>query len=169
VDQGWVRVYVPATVTTLRQLEGGGEWALPPHAHAVTPRLREWYVEGDEEDLEYVAFTRAAQAALALLHADPAAARRRVVVSVDLPAAVLRSAGSDLGSSEIQVSGAVRLADVAAIHVDAADAETAVTAAAEAVPAAADGDPDAQFVVDSVEEYELAWYDPTELDQALGG
>jgi len=29
-------------------------------AHAVTPALREWYAEGDEEELEYVAFTRAA-------------------------------------------------------------------------------------------------------------
>ncbi|MFD0821913.1 DUF6912 family protein, partial [Micromonospora zhanjiangensis] len=54
-------------------------------AHAVTPALREWYAEGDEEELEYVAFTRAAQDALRLLRDDAGAPRRRVVVSADLP------------------------------------------------------------------------------------
>ena len=39
----------------------------PPEVHAVTPDLREWYAEGDEEELEYVAFTRAAQGALRVL------------------------------------------------------------------------------------------------------
>jgi len=52
-------------------------------AHAVTPALREWVCEGDEEELEYVAFTRAAQGALQLLRLDPQAPRRRVVVSVE--------------------------------------------------------------------------------------
>src|SRR5262245_50652359 len=84
--------------------------------HAVTAQLREWYTEGDEEELEYVAFTRAAQDSLLLLHADPGAPRRRVVITADLagtaPAAV------ELGSSLVRLDGYVRLADVAAVHID---------------------------------------------------
>ena len=68
-----VRVYVPATVPMLAQLREQG--LSGAEAHAVTPTLREWYAEGDEEELEYVAFTRAAQDALLLLRQDPSAPR----------------------------------------------------------------------------------------------
>ena len=69
-----VRVYLPATLPLLARLRADQRLVLPSGStgHAVTPELREWYAEGDEEELEYVAFTRAAQAALRLLHADPA-------------------------------------------------------------------------------------------------
>ena len=55
------RVYLPATLAQLAVLRESGELPPPGEAHAVTPALREWYAEGDEEELEYVAFTRAAQ------------------------------------------------------------------------------------------------------------
>src|SRR5438045_6547962 len=90
----------------------------PVEAHAVTPTLREWYAEGDDEELEYVAFTRAAQGALRLLRHDPGAPRRRVVLSVDVPAAALRRGDMDLGSSLVDLTAAVPLAAVASIHVD---------------------------------------------------
>ena len=80
-----VRVYVPATVPMLAEMRTSGQLGTGATvAHAVTPALREWYAEGDEEELEYVAFTRAAQAALQLLRHDPKAPRRRVVVSADV-------------------------------------------------------------------------------------
>ncbi|MEV0268688.1 hypothetical protein AB0H43_07930 [Hamadaea sp. NPDC050747] len=164
--EGKVRVYLAATLPMLAEARTAGEVA-PVAAHAVTPALREWYVEGDEEELEYVAFTRAAQDALRLLHADAAAARRRVVVSADVAAGAVRQQDGELGSSAIQVSAAVRLTDVAAIHVDDADAESAVAAAAEVVDQAAAGDPDAQFTVDSAEDHELLWYAPSELADVL--
>jgi hypothetical protein len=134
----------------------------------VTPGLREWYAEGDEEELEYVAFTRAAQGALRLLREDGAAPPRRVVVSVDVaPEATRRHADQELGSSLIWVLGAVPLAAVAAVHVDSADAAADIAAAADVVEEAAAGDPDAQFTVDSAEDHELEWYDPTELGQLV--
>ncbi|MFI7075874.1 DUF6912 family protein [Micromonospora sp. NPDC049903] len=160
-----VRVYVPATVPMLARLSEDGLGVA--QAHAVTPMLREWYAEGDEEELEYVAFTRAAQDALQLIRHDPAAPRRRVVVSADLPARAVGRGDGELGSSVVEVGGVVPAAAVAAIHVDGADAATDVAAAAQVVAEALAGDPDAQFTVDSAEDHELEWYDPSELEVLL--
>ncbi len=165
-----IRVYLPATLTLLAGLRERGE--LSPYtagghevmAHAVTPALREWYAEGDDEELEYVAFTRAAQAALRLLRHAARAPRRRVVVSADVPARQVAALDRDLGSSAVRLAAAVPLDAVAAIHVDDSDAEADVDAAVEVVEEALAGDPDAQFTVDGAEDHELAWYDVSELD-----
>jgi hypothetical protein len=165
-----VRVYLPATVPLLARLRADQRLTLPPGSsgHAVTPGLREWYAEGDEEELEYVAFTRAAQAALRLLRKDPQAPRRRVVVSADLTqVAMAEDADRELGSSLVRLTGPVPLASVAAIHVDDIDAEDDVAAAAEVVEEAVAGDPDAQFTVDGAEDHELAWYDVSEIDHLI--
>ncbi|GAB7040225.1 hypothetical protein JCM9533A_40750 [Catenuloplanes niger JCM 9533] len=159
-------MYVPATLPLLATLREKGELGAPGDpVHAVTPHLREWYAEGDEEELEYVAFTRAAQSALVLLHRDPQAPRRRVVISADLPAATLTRGDDQLGSSIMTLGRPLPLGAVAAVHVDSADAVPDVTAAVEAVPGALDGDEDAQFTVDGAEDHELEWYDSTELDR----
>jgi Family of unknown function (DUF6912) len=162
------RVYLPATLALVARLRDDG-YALPAEtsAHAVTPELREWYADGDEEELEYVAFTRAAQEALLLLRNDPDTPRRRAVLAVDIPTDQVVRVNPQLGSSAVRVDAPVRLSDVAAVHVDGADAEPAVTAAVAVVRAAAAGDDNAQFTVDSTEDYELAWYDPSELDELL--
>ena len=160
-----VRVYVPATLSMLAALRADGRLGDGPTvAHAVTPALREWYAEGDEEELEYVAFTRAAQGALRLLRHDPAAPRRRVVVSADVPAAGLIRQDVELGSSEVRLPEPIKLAEVASIHVDSTDAAEQVAAAAETVEEALAGDPDAQFTVDGAEDHELEWYAVSELD-----
>jgi hypothetical protein len=161
-----VRVYVPATVPMLAGLRAAGSLGTGPTiAHAVTPALREWYAEGDEEELEYVAFTRAAQTALRLLRHDPSAPRRRVVVSADVASTGLTAADVELGSSTVRLSEPVQLAEVAAIHVDGDAAADEVAAAADVVEEALAGDPDAQFTVDGAEDHELEWYAVTELDQ----
>jgi hypothetical protein len=161
-----VRVYVPATVPMLATLRAEGQLGAVT-AHAVTPALREWYAEGDEEELEYVAFTRAAQAALQLLRRDPSAPRRRVVVSADVPSAALVREDVELGSSQVRLPQPVSLKEVASIHVDGADAADSVAAAAEVVEEALAGDPDAQFTVDGAEDHELEWYAVSELDQLV--
>jgi hypothetical protein len=161
-----VRIYVPATVPMLARLRDLGE--IPaPEAHAVTPGLREWYAEGDEEELEYVAFTRAAQAALPLLRDDPGAPARRVVVSTDLPAGQVRADAGELGSSVVRPQGPITVRQVAAIHVDGTGAVDDVAAAVRVIGAALAGDEDAQFTVDGVEDHELEWYDISELDNLL--
>ena len=165
--QHLTRIYLPATLSQLAALREGGMLSAPAEAHAVTPSLREWYAEGDEEELEYVAFTRAAQGALRLLRHDPKAPRRRVVVSVDLPPEATRRADQELGSSLVGILDAVPLRAIASIHVDGVDAELDVAAAADVVEEAAAGDPDAQFTVDGAEDHDLEWYDPSELDRLV--
>jgi hypothetical protein len=163
-----VRVYLPATVPMLAALRTSGHLGDGTlEAHAVTPALREWYAEGDEEELEYVAFTRAAQGALRLLRHDPAAPRRRVVVSADVPAGALVREEVELGSSTVRLPKPVGLAEVASIHVDSADAAEQVAAAADVVEEALAGDPDAQFTVDGAEDHELEWYAVAELDELI--
>jgi uncharacterized protein DUF6912 len=161
-----VRVYLAATLPMLAKASAAGQ--VEPHAaHAVTPALREWYVEGDEEELEYVAFTRAAQDALRLLRSDAGAQPRRVVVSADVPASLVRPADGELGSSGVVINGEIPLSSVASFHVDDAEAEADVAAAADVVEEAAAGDPDAQFTVDSAEDHDLLWYAPSELAHLL--
>ncbi|MGX6601971.1 DUF6912 family protein [Micromonosporaceae bacterium Da 78-11] len=161
-----VRVYVPATVPMLAALRDSGQLGDGPTvAHAVTPALREWYAEGDEEELEYVAFTRAAQGALQLLRHDPKAPRRRVVVSADVPSARLVREDVELGSSTVRLLEPVSLTEVASVHLDSAGVAEQVAAAAEVVEEALAGDPDAQFTVDGAEDHELEWYAVTELDE----
>jgi hypothetical protein len=163
------RVYLPATLTLVARLRTE-PYRLPAQvsAHAVTPELREWYAEGDEEELEYIAFTRAAQESLILLEEDSSAPRRRVVLAVDVPAGRSVRSQPALGSSTVGLTGDVPLGEVAAVHVDGLEAQEDVAAAARSVRAAAAGDEEAQFTVDGAEDHELEWYDVTEVDLLLG-
>jgi hypothetical protein len=161
-----VRVYVPATVPMLATLRAEGQLGAVT-AHAVTPALREWYVEGDAEELEYAALTNAARASLHQLAADPATAPRRVVLAAEVASAALVREDVELGSSQVRLPQPVSLKEVASIHVDGADAADSVAAAAEVVEEALAGDPDAQFTVDGAEDHELEWYAVSELDQLV--
>ncbi|MGW4759228.1 DUF6912 family protein [Streptomyces chartreusis] len=168
-----MRVYVPLTLPGLAEAYKTGELGAGPLvAYAVTPALREWYLSDDIEELEYAALNRAALASLRLLAADAEAARRRVVVAVDVAdgAAV---ADPDRGMDpsalgEVRIARSVALARAAAVHVDADDAETDVAAAAGALEAADGGDDDAQFVVDGAEDHELLWFATQEIPNLVG-
>ncbi|MFJ3229404.1 DUF6912 family protein [Streptomyces sp. NPDC086787] len=168
-----MRVYVPLTLPGLAEAHETGELGTGPFvAYAVTPALREWYSSDDIEELEYAALGRAALASLRLLAVDPDAARRRVVVAVDV-ADGAATADPDRGPEpsalgEVRVAGAVRLAKAASVHVDADDAEAAVGAAAGALEAADGGDDDARFVVDEAEDHELLWYATQEIPHLVG-
>jgi hypothetical protein len=168
-----MRVYVPLTLSGLAEAHKAGELGPGPlTAYAVTPGLREWYVSDDIEELEYAALNRAAAASLRLLAGDPGAARRRVVVAIDVPDkdAVADPdrvlVASALG--EVRVGSAVPLAKAAAVHVDGDDAVGDVSAAADALGAADQGDDDAQFTVDGAEDHELLWYGVQEIPNLIG-
>jgi hypothetical protein len=164
---GQVRVYLPATISTLRTLIDEGEVGPAPlTAFAVTPGLREWYASGETEELEYVALLDAARGSLRLLDEDPTAARRRVVVAADVPGKLVEPR-PDLDRSVVRVVGPVPLRAVAAVHVDGPDAEAAVLAAADAMLEADLGSDDAQFLLDEAEGHELLWYASQEISTLL--
>ncbi|MEU6642194.1 hypothetical protein ABZ863_06545 [Saccharomonospora sp. NPDC046836] len=159
-----MRVYLPATVGMLRQLVTDGKFRpLGGTGFALTPALRESYVSGSTEELEYTALLDASRASLRLLAGHEAEEKelpRRVVVAADVDDVTLRP---DLDHAVVKVAGPVALDDIAAVHVDAAEAEQAVLAASAVIDAADLGDPDAEFTLGDVEDHELAWYAPQEL------
>jgi len=158
-----VRVYLPATTSLLRALvETSSFGTAPLTAFAVTPALREWYVDDDIEELEYAASLEAARASLRLLSADPSAAPRRVVIAADLPddAVTIRD---DLDRGVVRLAAPVSLRQVASVHVDDTDAEKAVRSAIAVIDAADVGDTEAEDAVDDTEGFELGWYATQEL------
>jgi hypothetical protein len=162
-----VRVYLSATTSMLRELlRDGAVGPAPLTAFAVTPGLREWYVDDDVEALEYAAFTEAARGSLRLVDADDDAARRRVVLAADVADDIV-SVRDDLDRGVVQLASPVPLAAVASVHVDDADAEPTVAAAAAAVIAADLGDAGSQERVDDAEGFELSWYATQEIEHLL--
>lgn len=160
-----MRVYVPATLRMLQTLVDAGEFVpVSGTAFALTPMLRESYAAGNTEELEYAAMIEAARASLRLLsaelEADPEMMARRVVVAADLDGVRLRP---DLDNAAVTVAGPVPVTAIAAVHVDLAEAESAVRAAVAVVDAADLGDPDAEFTLGDAEDHEMAWYAPQEL------
>jgi hypothetical protein len=160
-------VYLPSSTSAVRALLDTGELGPAPlTAFAVTPALREWYLDDDLEELEYAAMNEAARASLRLLDADPTAARRRVVVALDAPDVDVE-VRDDLDRGVVRLQEPVTLAQIASVHVDDADAEPAVAAAAGAIIAADLGDQAAQDRVDDAEGHELSWYATQELAHLL--
>jgi hypothetical protein len=162
-----VRVYLPATLPVLRELVSIGEIVGPPlTAFAVTPGLREWYRDEDQEELEYAATMEAARSSLRALDDDPHAPRRRVVVALEVPesAVIVRD---DRDRGVVEISPPIALDQVAAVHLDDAEAEAVVARAAESVLPADLGDPEAQDRMDDAEGLGLSWYASQELPHVL--
>jgi hypothetical protein len=162
-----MRVYLTSTFPGLRALLERGELGDPPlPAFAVTGALTEWYAEGDQEELEYVAMTLAARASVRLLDADPDAVRRRVVVVADVPDASVQPV-PHVDRAAVKVAFPVPLRDVKAVHVDDSAAIPDVTAAADAVVEADLGSEDAAFRMEQADGHELAWYATQEIGPLL--
>jgi hypothetical protein len=160
-----MRVYLAATLPLLTRWLDAGQ-APPAEAHAVTPGLREWYREGGEEELEYVAQLAAGRASIDLLAADVEAPRRRVVLAADVPD--LDVAVGGVARPAVVIGVPVPVAWWSSALVDDEESEAVVSAAVTAVGAAAAGDDDAAFLLDEAGATELAWYAVQELPHLLG-
>jgi hypothetical protein len=159
-----MRVYLPATLSTLACLLRAGEIGpAPVRGFAVTPALREWYASGDLDELEYVAMMHAGRASLRLLAADPDAPRRRVVLAADIPDDLIGHNGGFDEPTVVEIGAAVPVDLVVSGHVDELRAMPDIAEAVAALPAADQGDDDARFVVDGAEGHELLWYASQEL------
>jgi hypothetical protein len=124
-----------------------------PLAYAVTPALREWYTEGDEE----LAAARASLRRLAGVDEN-----RRVVLAADVADAAARPA-PDVDRAAVRLAEPVTMSQVVSALVDDPSAGADVRAAVAALPGAEAGDDDAEFTVAAVEDHELGWYAAQEL------
>jgi hypothetical protein len=163
-----MQIYVPVTLAMLQQLVADGSlWPVNGTAFAVTPRLREAYAEGDDDELGEVALREAALASLRLLAASHASEQpgaklppRRAVVVADVGDVTLRP---DLDDAVVRIGAPVATEDVVAAFVDNATAEADVTAAIAVIDEADLGDEDAELTVGDAQDHDLAWYATQEL------
>lgn len=168
-----MRIYLPTTLPGLAVLSRCGVLdPAPLEAYAVTPALREWYLDDNVEELEYAAMTAAARHSLRLLAAaspeESGVPPRRVVVAADVPDADVAPVGQpDREPAAIRVTASVPLTCVVSAHVDDVHAEPDVAAAVRALPDADAGDDDAAFTVDGAEAHELAWYAVQEIPDLI--
>jgi len=169
-----MRIYIPVTLAMLQQLVADG--SLSPvngTAFAVTPKLREAYAEGDDDELGEVALREAALASLRLLAVADASEQsgaelppRRAVLVADIaeagdPGAV--TLRPDLDDAVVRIGAPVAIDDVVAAYVDNAAAEADVMAAIAVIDEADLGDEDAELTVGDAQDHDLAWYATQEL------
>jgi len=163
-----VRVYLPATLPLLTRWLALGAAELAGPAYAVTPSVREWYREGDEEELEHVAQVTAATGSVELLAEDAAAPRRRVVIAADVDDVAV-SPTPAVNRAAVAISRSVPVTQWASALLDGPEAAPVVASAVAALARAALGDDDAQFALDDAAAVELGWYGVQELPHVLAG
>ena len=150
----------------LTELEETGQLAARSGwGFTVTPALREFYTEGDEEEIEYSAFLEASMASLRLLAIgdEEKFPHRRVVISVDVDDSVV-TPKPDMGEPVVALNPATITKDnLQAIHVDIEESEAATAKAIAAIDNADLGDEDAELAVGDALDNFMAFYDPTEL------
>ncbi len=161
------RVYVPTTLDGLAAAaQAGSIVPVGGTAFAVTPALTASASSADQEELEYLAMCDAARASLRLLAGSgPDRPMLRVVVAADVAGPV--QVRDDLDRAVVKLAEPIQWSAIAAVHLDGADAAETVAAAVDAVDAADLGDLDADFLVGSAEDFELAWYAPSEIRYLL--
>ena len=162
-----MRLYLAATLRVVSSVLADGVLAAPLEAFAVTPELREWYVDDDAEALEYAALHEAARASLHLLASDPDAPRRRVVLAVDVPDGGSVRLVPERDRGAVDVLADVPVSAVAAAHVDEPEGAAVVARAASLVAAADAGDEDAELAVGDAEDLDLLWYATQELPDLI--
>ncbi|HEY5881198.1 MAG TPA: hypothetical protein VIU11_19960 [Nakamurella sp.] len=164
-----MRIYLPSTVSGLRAAVSVGHVPVRSGvAFAVTGSLRSEYPGWTEEELEYLAMLDASRASLRLLGAaGPDEPSLRVVVAADVDESQAIPRPEADRAAVAVTGGPVAWRQVASVHVDGADAATAVAAAAAMIDAADLGDGDAEFTLGSAEDFDLAWYAPGEIRYLL--
>lgn len=161
-----MRVYLPATTSTVRGGLERGNFGRDVTAFGVTPGIRQWYADQDIDELEYAASGQAVRASLRMVDADPSALRRRVVLSFDVTDSAVE-VRDDLDRGAVRVAEGLTVDALAAVHMDDGDAEATIARAASVVLEADLGSLSAQDVVDDAEGFELSWYAPEELSALL--
>jgi hypothetical protein len=161
-----VRVYLPCTEALLREWAAAGS-APPGPGFAVTPGLREWYSDGDTEELELTATVLAGRGSLRL--ADQARPRR-IVVAVEVGySEVFVPSDPDQQEGSVQLTVPAGRSTWQAVMADDVDEDTRalVGRAAAAIGDADAGDEDAELAVGDVDELDLLWWGVQEIEELL--
>lgn len=154
-------VYLPATPDEAVRLRDGGD--LPARrGYAVTPALLEaaGFSPREAEDAGYTALCHAGVQALVDRAAEPL--ERRLIIAAEPES--IKDLADPYGAVEV---GGLRWRNVLALYADEPDAAAAVRKAAAAVePGESVADALARPEVDALlQDHDLLWYDPTELDR----
>lgn len=150
-----MHVYLPSTLDDLAAALASGEAAADGStAYAVTPAVRAALPDGNDEELEYLAQHYAAHASLDRLTGAPNAARRRVVVVLDVAESVVDDADG-LEDGAVTLRAAVPTARIVSALVDDPAAEDAVTALLAT--------PDDPALAEDLEDHALLWFATQEL------
>jgi hypothetical protein len=160
-----VRVYLPATIPVLRDWLARGLATPVGLAYGVTPSLREWYREGDIDELEHAASLLAAVASLDLLADDASAPRRRVVLAVDVEDSQVVPDHDERGA--LRLRDAVPSERWASGLLDGEDASEVVTGAVALLRDSAASADDLDFALGEAEAADLGWYAVQELSHLL--
>jgi len=94
---------------------------------------------------------------------------RRVVAACEVTAVPPAGAAAEPGDATVSLAAPVPWSAVAAVHVDAIDAEDVVAEALTVWGAAQNGDDDASFAVEACDGEELLWYATQEVPYLLAG
>ncbi|MGZ4427632.1 MAG: DUF6912 family protein [Nocardioidaceae bacterium] len=157
------RVYVPSTLTRLREVVvSGGVGPAPFVAHAVTDALVAAWPDGGDEEYEYAASSAAARTSIGLVGEDDAP--RRVVLAVDVGS--VGPVGSE-DPTAVEIAEVVPFRNIAAVLVDDEAAGDDVAAAAQVWLQAERGDEEAAAVVERTLDHELGWYATQEIPDLL--
>ena len=111
-----VRIYGPATTSSLASLVTEGRLTGPVRAHAVTEAQRAAWPDGDDEGWEYAALMAAAADSAGLR--GPGDAPRRMVLAADV-GAVTPAGGDD--ATLVEAAGDLLWKHLASAHVDTVD------------------------------------------------
>ncbi len=179
---GGVRVYAALAPHQLAEVLSAGHLPDGAPVHAVTAALREQVTDGDEEELELAALLDAADSSLRLIAGTAGTSgtsgtsstdggpgpARRLVLAGDVPGASVRQRPVGDGDpaeavTRVEPTAPLGLRAVVSAHVDEAEAEPDVAAAAAALRGADAGDEAAGSVVESARDRDLLWYDASEL------
>lgn len=160
-----MRVYLPATFPLLGEWLSAGSATPAVGAFAVTPSLREWYREGDLEELEHAASLLAAVASLHLLAADPSAPPRRVVLAADVEDGQATPVLDERGG--LRLAGPVPRERWASALIDDEAASPVVSAAVALLREPATPADDLDFALGEAEAVDLGWYAVQELGYLL--
>jgi hypothetical protein len=155
-------VFVPASFEFARRLRRAGTLGPVPAFTASDGLAADLGAALSEEEIDYAALNLAGVALLVEPHAsDP----RRLVLAAEVGNEQLTDLDvADVGSAKVS---ALHWKQVIALFVDDVGAEPAVTAARVAVRGKALREAQSVTqVADLLDQHDLLWYDPAELDQA---